>query len=211
MVYNIHKIVSDVRIAIDRNMTSGSLLKIEDIETLTLEDVIRSKIEDATRRVESTAPVHMLDSGHNFGDAVYWTGGGSGFVLLPDDFMRLMAFRMSDWERTAYEAISPDDPRYAMQSSRYGGIRGNPQKPVCAIVMRPEGRALEFYSSGTTDEQVVAGIYLPYPKIDADGMIEICERCYSATVYAVASLVLTTLGENDRAAALSALSREELQ
>ena len=40
-------------------------------------------------------------------------------------------------------AISADDPLYDLQSSRYKGIRGNVQKPVCAVVNRAEGKVLE--------------------------------------------------------------------
>mgnify|MGYP003213579236 FL=1 len=144
MVYKILQIARDVRIAIDQNMTSEQLIATDDIETLSLEEIIRSKIVEAVRRVETAAPVQFLEEGHDFSSGIYWNGDGSGWVLLPDDFMRLIAFRMSDWERTVYEAISVDDPLYAKQSSRYKGIRGNVQKPVCAIVNRAEGKALEF-------------------------------------------------------------------
>lgn len=201
MIYKLTEIARDVRIAIDQNMTSEQLLATDDIETLSLEDIIRSKIVEAVRRVETAAPVHFLEEGHDFGDAVYWGDLESGWVLLPDDFMRLIAFRMSDWERTVYAAISVDDPLYAKQSSRYKGIRGNVQKPVCAVVNRAEGKALEFYSCNSEDAFVSRASYLPYPHIDEDDGIDISERCYTAVVYTVAALVLTTYGEADKASA----------
>lgn len=211
MIYRLSEIARDVRIAIDENMTSEQLVSIEDMETLSLEEIIRSKIEEAARRVETVAPVHLLEEGHDFSDAVYWDKLESGWVLLPDDFMRLIAFRMSDWERTVYAAISADDPLYAKQSSRYKGIRGNTQKPVCAIVNRAEGKALEFYSCKSEDAYVRRALYLPYPRIDEDGGIDICERCYRAVVYAAASLVLLTLGEAEKSSALSEISKSILQ
>lgn len=107
MVYKIEVVERDVRIAIDENKTSEQLISDEDIDTLSLNDIIRSKIVEAVRRVESSAPVHYLEEGHVFGDAIYWEENGSGWTLLPDDFMRLVAFRMSDWERTCYMAIWP--------------------------------------------------------------------------------------------------------
>lgn len=97
MVYKIEVVEQDVRIAIDENKTSEQLISDEDIDTLSLNEVIRSKIEEAVRRVETSAPVYLLEEGHEFGEAVYWEDNGSGWVLLPDDFMRLIAFRMSDW------------------------------------------------------------------------------------------------------------------
>ncbi|WP_290302402.1 hypothetical protein [Muribaculum intestinale] len=211
MIYKLTEIARDVRIAIDQNMTSEQLLATDDIETLSLEDIIRSKIVEAVRRVETAAPVHFLEEGHDFGDAVYWGDLESGWVLLPDDFMRLIAFRMSDWERTVYAAISVDDPLYAKQSSRYKGIRGNVQKPVCAVVNRAEGKALEFYSCNSEDAFVSRASYLPYPHIDEDDGIDISERCYTAVVYTVAALVLTTYGEADKASALTELAKSILQ
>lgn len=211
MVYQVDKIMRDVRIALDENKISEQLISDDDIDTLSLNDIVRSKIVEAVRRVESEAPVHFLEEGHYFGDAVYWGDLESGWVLLPDDFMRLIAFRMSDWERTVYSAISPEDPLYAKQSSRYKGIRGNVQKPVCAIVNRAEGKALEFYSCDSEAAYVARASYLPYPEIDKDGGIDISERCYTSVVYTVAALVLTTYGASEQSAALSALAKSILE
>ncbi|MBD5243662.1 MAG: hypothetical protein HDS60_06220 [Barnesiella sp.] len=211
MIYRITDIARDVRIAIDENKTSEQLIADEDIDTLSLNDIVRSKIVEAVRRVESMAPVHLLEEGHLFGDAIHWGTHESGWVLLPDDFMRLIAFRMSDWERTVYTAISVNDPLYAKQSSRYKGIRGNVQKPVCAIVNRAEGKALEFYSCNSKDAFVSRGSYIPYPRIDEDDGIDICEKCYTAVVYTIASLVLTTYGEADKSSVFTELAKSILQ
>lgn len=207
MVYKILQIARDVRIAIDENKTSEQLIATQDIETLSLEDIIRSKIEEAVRRVETAAPVHFLEEGHDFSSGIYWNGDGSGWVLLPDDFMRLIAFRMSDWERTVYEAISVDDPLYAKQSSRYKGIRGNVQKPVCAIVNRAEGKALEFYACKDNTAMIVRAGYLPYPSIDANDGIDISQRCYEAVIYTIAALVAATYGDSEKTTNLNELSK----
>lgn len=207
MIYNLAEIARDVRIAIDQNMTSEQLLATDDIETLALNDIIRSKIVEAVRRVELAAPAHLLEEGHDFSSGIYWNGDGSGWVLLPDDFMRLIAFRMSDWERTVYEAISVDDPLYAKQSSRYKGIRGNVQKPVCAIVNRAEGKALEFYACKDNTAMIVRAGYLPYPSIDANDGIDISQRCYEAVIYTIAALVAATYGDSEKTTNLNELSK----
>lgn len=211
MIYKLAEIAREVRIAIDQNMTSDQLIATGDIETLSLEEIIRSKIVEAVRRVEISAPVQFLEEGHDFADAVYWTDLESGWILLPDDFMRLIAFRMSDWERTVYAAISVDDPLYQKQSSRYKGIRGNVHKPVCAIVNRAEGKALEFYSCNSEEAYVSRASYLPYPHVDEDDGIDISEKCYTSVIYTVAALVLTTYGEADKASALTELAKSILQ
>lgn len=138
-----------------------------------------------------------------FGEAVYWKEGCCGWVPLPDDFMRLVAFRMSDWERTLYGAVTPADAVYALQSSRYKGVRGNPQKPVCAVVQRPVGLVLEFYSCRTDRAHVSVGSYVPYPRIDGTGGIDISAKCYKAVVYQTAALVLGTYGETGQGELMS--------
>lgn len=211
MIYGLAEITKDVRVALDMNMSGEQLTAIADVDTLALDDIIRSKIEEAVRRVEVVAPAHLLEEGHVFGDSIYWENDGCGWVLLPDDFMRLVAFRMSDWERTCYSAISANDPQYALQSSRYKGIRGNVQKPVCAIVNRAEGKALEFFSCDSEEAYAKRASYIPYPEIDEDEGIDISERCYTAVVYTVASLVQTALGAYDRAEQFSALAKSILE
>lgn len=201
----------DVRICLDQNMTSEQLLQDDDVDTLALDDIVRSKILEAVVRVHSNAPTYLLEEGHNFGDAVFWGDLESGWVLLPQDFMRLIVFEMSDWERAVFLAISPTDPEYALQRQRIKALRGTAQKPVCVITSRPEGRALEFYSCKTKEAYVRRGAYLPYPEIDKDGGIDICERCYTAVIYAAAALTALTLGEADTSSALSEISKTALQ
>lgn len=211
MIYQIDKIMQDVRICIDQNMTSDALLESGDIDTLALDDIIRSKILEAVQRVHMDAPNYLLEGGHNFGDAVYWRELESGWVLLPPDFMRLVVFEMDDWEQAVYQAISTDDPEYEKQRSRFKGIRGTAQRPVCAIAIRPEGRVLEFYSCKSEDAQVSRAMYIPYPKIDEDNGVDICERCYNAVVYTAAGLTLLTCGEVEKGNAVSELAQTFLK
>lgn len=211
MIYKLDKIIQDVRICLDQNMMSEALIESSDIDTLSLNEIVRSKILEAVRRVHLEAPNYLLEGGHNFGDAVYWREMESGWVLLPRDFMRLVVFEMDDWEQAVYTAISIDDPDYEKQRSRFKGIRGTSQKPVCAIAIRPEGRVLEFYSCKSTDAQVSRAMYIPYPSIDEDGGVDVSERCYNAVVYTAAGLTLMTCGEVEKANTLSGLAKTFLQ
>ncbi len=220
MIFQIDKVMKDVRICLDQNMTSDALINSGDIDTLALDDIIKSKIVEAVQRVHMDAPNYLLENGHNFGDendgdasdvAVYWRELESGWVLLPPDFMRLVVFEMDDWEQAVYSAISTDDPEYEKQRSRFKGIRGTAQRPVCAIAIRPEGRVLEFYSCKSEDAQVSRAMYIPYPNIDEDGGVDICERCYDAVVYTAAGLTLLTCGDVEKGNAVSELAQTFLK
>lgn len=207
-VYLLDKITKDVRVALDQNMSSQTLELIGDVDTLAINELICSKIVEAVKRVHSQAPVHLLE-GRPFGDAIYWKEHESGWVLLPEDFMRLVVFEMDDWERPCIAAFSMDDPEYALQSSRFKGIRGTAQRPVCFLVIRPEGRVLEFYSCKSTDAQVHRALYMPYPRVDENRGIDVSGRCYDAVVYTTASLVLATFGDN-KSETLSGLAESAL-
>lgn len=210
MIFQLDRLLGDVRVCLGENRVSTSLLLSGDIDTLSKDELIRSKVLEGVRRVHEVAPYYLLECGHNFGDAIYWADQESGWVLLPDDFLRLVMFEMDDWERPVYSAISIDDPEYAKQRSRIKGIRGTCQKPVCAIGVRPEGRVLEFYSCKSRSAQVSRAIYIPYPEIDSDNGIDISERCYDAVVYMVGGLTLISEGDATKGGALLELSKSNL-
>lgn len=196
MVVQATEMAKAVRVAIDMNKGDEPLFAEGDTDTLTLDEIIMAKLADAVRMVETEAPSTMLESGHNFGEHDTYIGeDGKGFIILPDDFMRLIAFRMSDWGRTVFEAISDSDPLYSRQSSKWKGICGNPERPVCAIVRRSEGKVLEFYSCSDSSATVTQATYVPIPKIDINGGIDVAEACYRAAVYRAASLALASLGD----------------
>lgn len=213
MIYNIGEIRREVRRALDENKNSKTLLESDDQETLDLDDLINSKIEEGARIIEEAAPLHMLEQGHIFGgDAPYWDDAGdgrfaSGMVLLPDDFMRLLSFKMSDWERAVTDAITADDPLYGLQKSRHGGVRGNWQLPVVAIVNRQEGLALEFYSCRNREAYISQALYLPYPRIE-DGGIDLSRKCLPRIILMTAALTAEAYGEYQVAQALEARARE---
>lgn len=199
MLYTVQNIQKDVRIALDNNESIDALLNGSDEDTLMLNGLIRSKIEDAACMVEMSAPVHLLDSVNNFADAVFWDNDdhNTGWVILPDDFMRLMLFEMSDWKCPVHDTIDSSSDEYFRQRSDVKGVRGNCSKPVCAIVIRSVGKVMEFFSCNSKDAQVLHAVYLKKPEIDNYDCITICERCYRPFVYQCAGLVSQAIGKQD--------------
>lgn len=197
MLYDISKIQEDVRIAINENRLGTELIEDADEETLSLNEIIQSKIEEAVQTVESISPLHLVGEGETFAETIVWfgePGNGGGYTLLPPDFLRLITFQMSDWSYPVSTAISQDSPLYPLQKSRYPGIRGCPQRPVVAIVPRAIGLTLEFYSSTAGENSyVIRARYLPIPKIE-NGIIEFCERLYKAVVLQCAAMTSVTVG-----------------
>ncbi|MDY5632539.1 MAG: hypothetical protein SPF56_08640 [Bacteroidaceae bacterium] len=214
MKYKLIDLQRDVRIAIDENMVSTALLGEGDIDTLGLNEIILSKIVDAARAVCEAAPTHMLGRGEPFAESIKWKharGIGMGSIHLPDDFMRLITFQMSDWSRAVTTAISEDSPQYALQCSRYPGISGNPQNPVVAITVQPIGLVLEFYGCSAGDAAFVRRArYLPYPRVE-HGETDLPERLRTSIVYYTAYLTALSVGNNELASSMLNQSKEYMK
>ena len=197
------KIKHDVRVCLDENRTTTSLLSASDQETLSLDDLIVSKVLEAVRHAHNDAPYYMLEGKDFSSESVTWnTNDTSGVISLPVDFMRLVMFEMSDWERPVYTAISTLSPEYAKQKSRHKGIRGNAERPVVAIGLQPAGRTLEFYACKSvtpTPPTVSRALYMPIPVIDINDGVDISEQCYQAVLYMTAGFVKATMGETEAA------------
>lgn len=214
MTFPVADIQRDVRIALDYNPTSDALLGTADVDTLTLEEVILNKVEDASRLVILAAPQHLLDGGEPFAQQIVWEshpGYGMGSVPLPDDFLRLVTFKMSDWDLSVTSAITEDDPAYLVQRSRYPGLRGNPQRPVAAVVMRPSGLVLEFFScTQGPDVSIQRARYIPIPRIIA-GAIDFPEKLRPAVIQMTASLVAAATGQPDLAGLMRNAANDLMQ
>lgn len=194
MLYRVEEIVKDVRVALDQNESDLELLSEGDSDTLQLDSLIRSKIEPGVEAVEMAAPSRLLEVGHIFGDELYWEGNGIGFVLLPDDFKRLVSFKMSDWDMAVTAAIGPEHALYGRQRVPVAAVRGNVHRPVCAIVPRAEGLSLEFFASRNEEAHVAQAVYIPKRKIDEEGRIDFSAKCYESAVAYISALVLMTMG-----------------
>lgn len=175
MTYDIEELKREIRVCLDQNMVSTPLAELDDVDTLSLDDMIESKIADAALFIEREAPRYMLDGGKPFSGDIAWEESPweedykKGRIALPDDFIRLISFKMSDWQRAVTDVISEDDPRYEQMQSRYPGIAGSPQSPVCALAHDSEAGdnrlVLEFCSSAE-ESKVSRAMYLPMPVID---------------------------------------------
>ena len=221
MVFSVADIKRDIRIALDLNMSRTAVKDIGDVDTLTLEKILERKIVPASHIVTREAARHLLDGGVAFGESVRWDvreGYGSGSIPLPNDFLRLVSFQMSDWSYPVINAITEDDPMYALQHSRDGGVRGNPQKPVVALSQQPVGKGLEesglwleFFSCAAGEGTFVKrATYMPIPKI-IEGYITISKNLKPAVVYYAAHLVALSIGAGDLATMMLNTSKELMQ
>lgn len=197
--YSVSSIVEKVRIALDENQVNTSLVATDN-DTLSLNAIIEQKIAHAARQITERAPSHLLDGGKAFATSLTWPSGtiGSGYAhaSLPDDFMRLVAFQMSDWARPVLNPINDADPLYFLQKSKFSGIKGSTEKPVCAITTYSTGKVMEFYSStGGSEVTVKTARYLAYPAVatvETVQVYDLCPKLFDAIIYQTAGLVAMT-------------------
>lgn len=193
----IAEITKSVKIAIDENDSAGSnSILVADPDQLQLDELIRYKIVDAVRYIHQVAPSHMLD-GIALTTSATATQSGKTTISLPSDFMRLVIFKMSGWTRPITVPISDTSPMYAMQHSKYTGIKGGPEKPVAAITSVAGNKVLEAFSS-TMGDEVEKLVYLPIPAIveaspaGPNDTISICNQLLTPVIYQCAGLVAMT-------------------
>lgn len=211
MSYAVADIVKDVRVAIDENTAVEALSEAGDADTLEMEDIIRSKIPDGINAVRLVAPLKYLDLKLDV-PTVSWVDSakGIGRVSLPDDFMRLALFKMSDWKFGAGVAISMVDDGYRQQWSEFKGVRGNANNPVVAISGdAASGNAvLEFFSSDSADATATL-LYISKVTTTADEY-DIEGRLYRAVVLKTAALVMAAYGNADMMQLLNGLAEEQM-
>jgi len=112
-------------------------------------------LDEAGLRIIKAAPLHALGRGLSFkntteGDgppprnkvSLTDNGDGSGRIMLPPMFCRLISLRMEGWQRPVTEAIRVDNPLYAKQFNPL--TRGGVVKPVA--VLTQGDKALDFFS-----------------------------------------------------------------
>ena len=100
-------------------------------------------VEDAVRYVGQTAPIRALGSGTDFKS----NKEEENVVTLPDNFVRLIAFQMSDWALPVIDALYSDDARYMQQADPV--LKGSPRRPIVFIC--DGGTTIEYYSSASSE------------------------------------------------------------
>jgi len=211
--YDVGTLKQEILIALDMNMTSDALSELGDVDTLSLDEIVKSKIADAATIVLRDAPPYLLDEGDEM-ELEFSVDGivsDCGRAKLPDDFLRLVAIKMNSWRRSLNVAISEDSPLYAQQRSRFAGIRGSNEKPVAAIVHGSDGMYVECYPHGGG---VAYARYIPRPFIESSQSGEsiwLCSKLERAVVYYAAYLAASAIQHSEQASALLAIAQEAMK
>lgn len=211
--YKVEDLIKEVRIAIDQNMQDTQLETFADADALALSEIVRSKLEDAARIILSKAPLNLCGGGKPFlqesskyDTIVSFEKSASqqytciASVQLPNDFMRLLLFKMKSWARPLRTVITPEHPRYDVLRSKYGGVSGHASFPDLVQI----GDTLEAYGCTSSDDTISVAQYLPLPQIskDSDNTTEVLELpmlLRRSVVYMAAYLTCLSFGADVQA------------
>lgn len=205
--YAVSELVKEVKVLLDRNQESAGLLTPTDSDTLSQGELIQSKIVDAARIILKDAPASMLDGKTFDGLNTAWAetnGAYVGTVYLPSDMIRLLNVKASDWNRSA-EIITEEDDAYKIQCSRFG-VRGNPERPIAALIHNSGNRYLELFTSNS-NTATVSLTYVGMPFI-SEGNIDLPETLKDSIVYMAGYLTCISLGDTDTASGLLGVARK---
>ena len=153
---------------------------------------VERMLDEAARWVIRAVPLRMLHPGKDLPvSELEARADGTGELPLPEDFIRLLSFRMEGWRRPVLAPIRNTDDVYVQQFNPV--LRGGDSKPVVALC--EEERRLEYFSSSRGRDALVAEArYFGFEKVDDTYP----ERLTDITAWKTAELVLAVL--NDAAA-----------
>ena len=214
------KIIADVKTAIDENTKILSISgETFDTDTLEMEDIVKSKIVDAVNSVRNIAPLSMLDltrkaSGTDW--AITWIDEDKciGQIPLPDDYLKLVMFKMSDWAHAATTPIAADSALYHQQFSEWKGVRGNPSRPNIAIAAdTATGKnVIQFFSCDSTTATAEL-VYIKRFSLEENTVAtfyKIESAAYRAIILKTAALVATIYSNIDLMNLLNAMAQEAI-
>lgn len=206
--YAVSDLVKEVKVLLNRNQESAGLLAPDDSDTLSQAELIESKIVDAARIILSDAPEDMVE-GTACTNEVTWTDSNGGYyvgkMVLPTDMLRILSVKAEDWNRPA-TIISESDDAYKYQNCKYG-VRGNPERPIAAIVHTANGKSIELYTS-KKQNATLAFIYVQVPSITTEQKISLPSVLKDSILYMAGYLTCISLGDTDTASKFIGVARK---
>lgn len=205
--YAVSDLVKEVKVLLDRNQESAGLLTPDDTDTLSQAELIESKIVDAARIILSDAPEDVVE-GTLCTNEVTWTDSNGYYVgkmVLPTDMLRILSVKAEDWTRSA-TIISESDDAYKYQNCKFG-IRGNPERPIAAIVHTTNGKSIELYTS-KKQNATLAFIYVQVPSVTTEKKIVLPSTLKDSIIYMAGYLTCISLGDTDTASGFLGVARK---
>lgn len=140
------EIIKKVRTIMNETGEDTNLSLLEE-DTIKLDEYIKSVIAEAINIIISNSPVRCVNkkSGNNL--TINKTDNDSGYINLPNDYISLIAFKITGWKRISVNVYNPDSEEYKAQCNDF--TRAGIYKPICISNYKNGERILEYYAVGT--------------------------------------------------------------
>jgi hypothetical protein len=171
------ELTGKVRKAID-DIAPGVIPGVVDSFSSDLDAEIAQALEHAATSLSSSLPIELLEPEiiTETTTAPSWSRGartsdGSGYIVLPTDYMRFVSLKMATWKGTVTDLIEPGSEADKMQRSPWS--RGTATKPkamldtekisttVGQVTTTEAKQVLRYWPQGTPTETLVALVYVP--------------------------------------------------
>lgn len=158
-----------VRVCLDQNMSSEALSDLGDVDTLSLDEIIDSKAEDAALTIVRMAPIDKLGDVAQSLEGTLDIDEGEphkAVIQLPLDFERLVRFKMSGWKYAVYAALPPLPPQYIEANSEFG-VCGTKDRPLVFLVPSTgngKDLCLEIFSAKDVSDTLDGCLYVARPR-----------------------------------------------
>lgn len=163
----------------------GSSVSIDN----TLNYPIANLLDQAGRDLLMIVPVGAINTKMTFNSAEHQANAdGTGEVKLPDDFVRLICFKMKGWHRGVYHAISTNSNSYEKQFHR--ATRGGVASPIVAI----SANRLEYFSvTLDTEHFIEKADYIGFSEVD----LSYPNKLIDVLIWLTAAMSLKVMSEYD--------------
>lgn len=187
-------LINKIKTRIDEVCASGDTIIAVGVEnTKPYDSIIEELLDESALEILLKAPFYRLNISRGTMTA---TEDGSdnriGYLTLPEDFLRLVSFRMSEWQRPVTEFAMQGDEVALRQSNKY--LRGGVAKPVAVLSKEDTGYKATYYSVNSS-HTVSEFLYIKRDKAQniADSQL------VDAMCWLCAAKTLGVLGENNLA------------
>lgn len=164
MTWDISTLVGKVRIAIDEIVKDG----FDDDFTVDADTEIRQALQYAMNQLldevplEALTPVDLCEVVGDMDSVHEKFIDGSGIILLPDNFLRLVSFKLHSWRLPVHDVLDPMSDEYKRQASVWG--RGSCHKPRVVVTPSVGGHLrLQYWTAGRRAVPITAVGELPSP------------------------------------------------
>lgn len=127
-------------------------------------------MENAFELIEN-AETMKLGSGKHLETNMIDAGNGIWKIPLPADFMRLRVLHVGGWDEEVTVPFTDHEKGYRLHTSRYAGLRGNPERPAVLLKEGANGKYLEFHHEG--EPVITEARYVCFPDAAPERLIDL--------------------------------------